>query len=185
MRTTGTVSSCRHIVVMGVSGSGKTAVGQAMAADLGMEFIEGDDYHPDANVDKLAAGIPLSDEDRWPWLRALVDVVAERHEAGAGTVLACSALRRVYRNVLRTASPQGESFVIQLDAEEASLRSRLEHRRGHYMPASLLESQLATLEPLEPDETGAVIDARLPEPDVVAEALAAVRAWHGTLPTGR
>jgi gluconokinase len=185
MRTTGTVSSCRHIIVMGVSGSGKTAVGHAMAEGLGMEFIEGDDYHPDANVEKLAAGIPLTDEDRWPWLRALVDLVAERHEAEAGTVLACSALRRVYRNVLRTASPQGESFVIQLDADEAALRSRLEHRRGHYMPASLLESQLATLEPLEPDETGAVIDARVPEPDVVAEALAAVRAWHGTLPTGR
>src|SRR5688572_30944649 len=123
---------------MGVSGSGKTGVGKALAERLKIEFIEGDDYHPDANVEKMAAGIPLTDEDRWPWLRALSDLVTERHVRDAGTVLACSALRREYRDVLRAAVPSTESFVIHLDADEATLRARVEHRRGHYMPASLL-----------------------------------------------
>jgi gluconokinase len=176
---------CRHVIVMGVSGSGKTAVGKALADRLGLEFIEGDDYHPPANVEKMAAGIALTDEDRRPWLRALANLVVGRHARGAGTVLACSALRRAYRDVLRATVPSEESFVIQLDADAATLRSRLEHRRGHYMPASLLQSQLATLEPLEPDEAGAVIDATRPESDVATQALAAVRAWHGTLPPGR
>jgi gluconokinase len=176
---------CSHVIVMGVSGSGKTAVGQTLAELVGFEFIEGDDQHPAANVEKMAAGVPLTDEDRWPWLRTLADLVAERHAQGIGTVLACSALRRAYRDLLGAAVPETESFVIQLDADEATLRSRLEHRRGHYMPASLLDSQLATLEPLGPDEAGIVIDATRPELEVVAQALAAVRAWHGTLPPGR
>jgi gluconokinase len=176
---------CKHVIVMGVSGSGKTGVGQALAEGLGFEFIEGDDHHPEANVEKMAAGIPLTDEDRWPWLRALADFVAERHQRDAGTVLACSALRRTYRDVLRAAVPTEESFAIQLDADETTLRSRLEQRRGHYMPASLLESQLATLEPLEPDESGVVLNATRPEREVVEQALTAVRSWHGTLPPGR
>jgi carbohydrate kinase (thermoresistant glucokinase family) len=170
---------------MGVSGSGKTAVGERLAAELGLAFIEGDDHHPEANVTKMAAGIPLTDEDRSPWLRTLADVVAARHRRDAGTVLACSALRRAYRDALRAAAPLNESFVIQLDADEATLRSRLEQRRGHYMPASLLESQLATLEPLEPEESGVVLDATQPEPEVVGRAVAAIRAWHATLPPGR
>jgi gluconokinase len=176
---------CTHVIVMGVSGSGKTAVGRALAKELDLEFIEGDDHHSAANVEKMAAGIPLTDEDRWPWLRTLAALIAERHAQDAGTVLACSALRRDYRDVLRAAAPTEESFAIQLDADAKTLRSRLEHRSGHYMPASLLESQLATLEPLEPDEAGAVIDATPLEPEVIAETLAAVRAWHGTLPPGR
>jgi gluconokinase len=176
---------CSHIIVMGVSGSGKTVVAKALAERLGVEFIEGDDYHSAANVDKMAAGIPLTDEDRWPWLRTLATLVVERHAQGAGTVLACSALRREYRDVLRATVPLEESFVIQLDADAETLRSRLEDRRGPYMPASLLDSQLATLEPLERDEAGAVIDAARPEADVATQALAVVRAWHGTLPPGR
>jgi carbohydrate kinase (thermoresistant glucokinase family) len=176
---------CSHVIVMGVSASGKTAIGQTLADRLRVEFIEGDDYHPAANIEKMAAAIPLTDEDRWPWLRTLAAMIAERHVQGAGTVLACSALRRAYRDELRAAVPPVESFAIQLDADEATLRSRLEQRRGHYMPASLLESQLATLEPLEPDEAGAVIDAAQPESEVMAQTLAAVRAWHGTLPPGR
>jgi carbohydrate kinase (thermoresistant glucokinase family) len=177
---------CSHVIVMGVSGSGKTAIAHALAKELGTEFVEGDDHHPAANVEKMAAGIPLTDEDRWPWLRTLATLIAERHARGAGTVLACSALRRAYRDVLRAAVPREESFVLQLDPDEATLRSRLEQRRSHYMPTSLLESQLATLEPLGSDEHGVVIvDAAQPERDVAAEALAAVRAWHGTLPPGR
>jgi gluconokinase len=176
---------CSHVIVMGVSGSGKTVVAKKLAEGLGIEFIEGDDYHPAANVEKMAAGIPLTDEDRWPWLRALADLIADRHQHGAGTVLACSALRRAYRDVLRDTVPPEESFVIHLDADQETLRARVERRRGHYMPTSLLDSQLATLEPIETDEPGIVVDAEQREPEVVAEALAAVRAWHGTLPPGR
>ncbi len=174
-----------HVIVMGVSGSGKTTVGQALAAPLGFEFIEGDAFHPPANIEKMTAGVALTDDDRRPWLDALVDVVRERHGRGVGTVLACSALRRAYRDRLRTAVPPGESFVVALEADAGMLRSRLERRRGHYMPASLLESQLATLEPLEGDERGVTLDTTRSEQLVVADALSALRPPHGTLPAGR
>ena len=165
-----------HVIVMGVSGSGKTTVGQALASSLGFEFIEADAFHPAANIERMTAGIPLTDEDREPWLAALVDVVRERHDRGIGTVLACSALRRAYRDRLRTAVPQEESFVVALESNAETLRSRLETRRGHYMPASLLESQLATLEPLERDESGATLDTTRPQELVIADALSAARS---------
>jgi gluconokinase len=165
-----------HVIVMGVSGSGKTTVGQALADALGFEFIEGDAFHPTANVEKMAAGIPLTDDDRRPWLDALVDVVHERHERGVGTVLGCSALRRAYRDRLRTAVPRAESFVLALDADREPLATRLVSRRGHYMPASLLASQLATLEPLTSDEAGVTLDATRPLDAVIAGARAAVPA---------
>jgi gluconokinase len=149
-----------HVIVMGVSGSGKTTVGQALANTLAFEFIEADAFHPAANIEKMTAGIPLNEDDREPWLAALVDVVRERHDRGIGTVLACSALRRAYRDRLRTAVPEEESFVVALEADAATLRSRLETRRGHFMPASLLESQLAALELLEPDERGIRLSMR-------------------------
>jgi gluconokinase len=177
--------TCTHVLVMGVSGSGKTTVGMALAGALEAEFIEGDDVHPEANVRKMAAGIPLTDADREPWLAALAALLTDRHDRGVSTVLACSALRRAYRDRLRGAVPGGESFVVFLAGEASSFRPRLETRRGHYMPASLLESQLATLEPLDRDEAGATIDAGASQADVLAAAVAAVRAWHGTLPTGR
>lgn len=164
---------------MGVSGSGKSAVGEALAIGLDLEFIEGDEHHPPANVEKMAAGIPLADEDRWPWLHALADLLAERHDRDIGTVLACSALRRSYRDVLRAAVPAEESFVIELDADEATLRARLEDRRGHFMPANLLASQLATLERLEPDEAGVLVDASRGLETVIAEAVGAVRTRLG------
>lgn len=176
---------CEHVIVMGVSGSGKSVVGKRLAAQLGVEFIEGDDHHPPANIEKMAAGIPLTDEDRGPWLRALAELIGKRHEVGARTVLACSALRRAYRDVLRAALPIEESFVVHLVADAETLRSRLATRRGHYMPASLLDSQIATLEPIDSDEAGVVLYATKPEPEVVAAALAAVRDRHGTLRTGR
>jgi gluconokinase len=137
----------------------------------------------------MAAGIPLTDEDRRPWLAALAGMLGDYHRRGDGTVLACSALRRAYREVLRSAVPPAESFVVALEVDRDTLRARMAGRTGHYMPVSLLDSQLATLEPLEPDERGVTIDARRPPDDVVAAALAAVRAVrerrHGTLPPGR
>jgi gluconokinase len=177
--------TCTHILVMGVAGSGKSTIGAALAGILRAEFIEGDEHHPPANVEKMAAGIPLTDADREPWLARLAEVLADRHAHGESTVLACSALRRAYRDRLRASVPGDESFGILLVADAQTLEHHLEARRGHYMPASLLESQLATLEPLESDEAGATIDAMGSPPDVVAAALAAVRARHGTLPPGR
>ena len=176
---------CSHVIVIGVSGSGKSAVAEPLAMQLGFEFVEGDEYHPTMNIEKMSAGIPLSDADRWPWLRALADLLIARHDQGISTVLACSALRRAYRDVLRATVPRDESFVIALDADEATLRARLEHRRGHYMPTSLLDSQLATLEPLEPDEIGATVDASGSLDALIADAVTAVRAGHGTLGPGR
>jgi gluconokinase len=177
--------TCSHVLVMGVSGSGKSAVGEQLAQRLGVEFIEADEFHPAANVEKMTAGIPLTDVDRAPWLAALGAVLADRHARGISTVLACSALRRAYRDRLRSPVPAAESFVLHLAAPATSLRPRIEARRGHYMPASLLDSQLATLERLEPDEVGATIDATLPQPEVVDAAIEAVRAWLGAPGAGR
>ena len=180
-----TEGPCLHVVVMGVSGSGKSIVGERLAAEPGFEFIDGDDHHSPENIAKMSAGIPLTDEDRGPWLRTLADLVVARHASGEPTVLACSALRRAYRDLLRAAIPSAESFVIHLEADAETLRTRMASRHGHYMPASLLESQLATLEPLDRDEAGVVLDATQPVQQVVRAALDAVRAEHGTLRPGR
>jgi gluconokinase len=162
-----------HVVVMGVAGCGKTAVAERLAERLGLAFAEGDAHHPRANVDKMAAGRPLTDEDRRPWLEDLVAWTRGRQADGCSTVLSCSALRRRYRDVLREADP--ETFFVHLHATFAVLADRMTHR-AHYMPVSLLESQFATLEPLGDDELGVRIDVTQALDDVVAEAEAAVRS---------
>jgi gluconokinase len=161
---------------MGVAGSGKSSVAKELGTALDLEVIEGDDYHPPENVEKMAAGVPLTDEDRRPWLQTLAGLVGARHAAGIGSVLACSALRRSYRDILRATVPSDESFVIDLEGDAETLRSRMAERTGHFMPVSLLESQLATLEPLHPDERGAVIDVRRPLDAVLDEASSAMRS---------
>jgi gluconokinase len=138
------------VVVMGVAGVGKTAVGKRVARTLGLAFHDADDFHPDANRRKMAAGIPLTEADRQPWLEDLARRMTE-WEAGGGAVVACSALRRRHRDLLAAASPGAVRFVF-LDAPEDVIRARLAERRGHYMPASLLDSQLATLERPGDDE---------------------------------
>ena len=155
------------VVVMGVCGAGKTAVGRALAAVLGVPFVDGDDLHPPANVARMAAGTALTDDDRRGWL----DAVAARLAAaapGGGVVLACSALKRDYRDRLRRAAP-ATRFVF-LHGEPALIAERLAARRGHYMPASLLRSQLDTLEPPSADEDALTLDVDAP---VEAIALAA------------
>src|SRR5699024_7381384 len=152
MMLRGTEVSTTHVVVMGVSGSGKSTVATGLVRATGYAFAEADEFHPPANVAKMAAGHALVDEDRWPWLRALADWTAARQQEGVSTVMACSALRRSYRDVLRTGAP--ETSFVHVDGAASVIRKRMNHRDGHFMPASLLESQIATLEPLEPDEHG-------------------------------
>ena len=129
------------LVVMGVSGCGKTSVGKMLASGLGYRFIEGDSRHPAANVEKMQGGIPLCDDDRWPWLETLGAELA----ADEATVISCSALKRSYRDLLRERAGQPITFVF-LQGTRTMLASRLTGRKGHYMPLSLLDSQLATLE---------------------------------------
>jgi gluconokinase len=165
------------VVVMGVSGSGKTTLGRGLADRLHWRFQEGDELHPRANVEKMSRGEPLTDEDRWPWLDAIGEWLDERERAGESAVLTCSALRRSYRDRLRSGRP-GVRFC-HVDAPEEVLRDRLEHRQGHYMPASLLPSQLDTLEPLADDEPGVVVAAENDPDDVLAEALEALGLSEG------
>ncbi len=156
------------VVVMGVSGSGKTTVAVQLAERLGWEFAEGDDFHPRANVDKMAAGHPLDDDDRWPWLRTIGGWIDQREATGRSVVVTCSALKRSYRDLLREGRPS--VWFAHVTADAAVIRERIEGRSGHYMPASLLDSQLATLEPLGPDEPGAEISGAGP-PDAVVDGL--------------
>jgi len=164
-----------HVVVMGVSGTGKTSVGEELAEELGCEFIEGDSLHPSANIEKMSAGIPLTDEDRWPWLQAIAELVAVRDLEGTSTVVTCSALKRKYRDILRDAAP---TFFVHLDAPFEVLQARMQRRTKHFMPTSLLRSQVDTLEELGDDEAGTVVDVSPPFDEVVEEAVNAVRTHY-------
>lgn len=168
-----------QVVVMGVSGTGKSAVGSAVAARLSMPYVEGDEHHPPANVAKMAGGTPLTDEDRRPWLEELAGILASAAADGRSTVLGCSALRRRYRDLLRGDLPSGSVVFLHLVADADVLDARMRHRE-HFMPASLLRSQLETLEPLEPDEAGAVLDVDAPLDRVVEQGVEAVLALRGS-----
>jgi gluconokinase len=158
------------VILMGVTGAGKSSVLRPLAERLDAAFAEGDAFHSAANVSKMRAGIPLGDEDRWPWLRSIAEWIGAREREGIDAVVACSALRRSYRNLLRDGHPSVR--FVHLTASPAVLERRLETRRGHYMPPSLLPSQLETLEPLGADEPGfELIGDRTPAD--LAEAIAA------------
>lgn len=159
----------RHIVVMGVSGSGKSTLAEALAAELSLPMAEADEFHPPENIAKMAAQNPLTDEDRWPWLHALRDWMSSH--ATTGSIITCSALRRSYRDLLRTA--QGQVVFLQVDVDLPRLSTRLAHRSGHFMPPALLESQLSTLEPLQPEEDGIL----LRNDTSVEDLLEAARSW--------
>jgi len=158
------------IVVMGVSGSGKTTIGTALAEALGVEYAEADTFHPKANIDKMTAGTPLTDADRAPWLEAIAGWIRD-HQATGGVVTS-SALKRRYRDVLRTG---GDVWFAHLHGDRAILAERMQSRSGHFMPVSLLDSQLADLEPLQDDEPGAIFDIRETPAEITAAALAAFR----------
>ena len=163
--------SSNHVVIMGVSGSGKTTVGHNVAALTGHAYRDGDDMHPAENIAKMSAGTPLNDADRWPWLTAIGTWLAAQP---AGTMVGCSALKRSYRDLLREHCP--DVIFVHVAGEFDVLAERMQHRAGHFMPASLLQSQFDTLEPLEADEAGAVFDVDQPEEEIarqVADYLAA------------
>ncbi|MFJ5262969.1 gluconokinase [Streptomyces sp. NPDC088387] len=148
------MSTPHVVVVMGVAGTGKTTIGPLLAARLGVPYAEGDDFHPRANIDKMTAGTALTDDDRWPWLDAIGAWADSR--TGLGGVVSSSALKRSYRDRLRAAAP--DLVFVHLTGDRALIEDRMSHRQGHFMPAALLDSQFATLEPLQPDEAGVAVD---------------------------
>ncbi len=165
------MTGAAQVVAMGVSGTGKSAVGTRVAALLSMEYVEGDTHHPQANIDKMSAGHPHTDEDRRPGLEELSAILARRRADGEPTILGCSALKRSYRDLLRG---DGDVVFLHLAAGFDVLHERMEHRE-HFFPPSLLRSQLDTLEPLQPDERGVVIDVDAPLDAVVERAVAGLR----------
>jgi len=144
------------LVVMGVSGAGKTTVATALADRLGWPMAEADEFHPAANIAKMSAGVPLTDADRVPWLLLLRDWIAKQDKEGKNTIVTCSALKRSYRDLLSEAP--GRVRFVHLNGSREVIASRLKTRSGHFMPPGLLDSQLASLEPLDPDEDGITVD---------------------------
>ena len=166
-----------QIIVMGVSGSGKSTIGALIAGALGVPFVDGDALHPQSNIEKMAGGKPLNDDDRWPWLTVVGQTLAEAGATGKGMVIACSALRRAYRQTILDSAPQAR--FVHLDGSREVLSARIEGRSGHFMPPSLLDSQFATLEPLGADEPGMVIDIDQAVAEIVSEAVAKIRPATG------
>ncbi|WP_137990332.1 gluconokinase [Streptomyces vilmorinianum] len=172
-----TTSPTAHqvVVVMGVAGTGKTTIGPLVADALGVPYAEGDDFHPAANVAKMSAGIPLDDADRGPWLDAIGRWAHDR--AGLGGVVSSSALKRIYRDRLRAAAP-GVVF-LHLTGDRELIERRMTERRGHFMPTALLDSQFATLQPLQEDEAGVAVDVSGSPEEIAARAVAALRRFAG------
>ena len=161
------------IVVMGVAGSGKTTIASGLAEQLGVPFVEGDSLHPIANVKKMAAGIPLTDEDRWPWLKAIGERMEVERDTGHGVVVSCSALKHAYRDCLRR-HVHGKVYFILLDGSRELITDRMKKRKGHFMPPALLDSQFATLEKPTPDEDAVILDISHTVPALLAEAARSV-----------
>jgi gluconokinase len=163
------------IVVMGVAGSGKTTIASGLAEKLGVPFVEGDSLHPIANVKKMANGIPLTDEDRWPWLAAIGERMEVERLTGHGVVVSCSALKHAYRDCLRK-EVHGKVHFILLDGSRELITDRMKKRKGHFMPPALLDSQFATLEKPTSDEHAVILDISHTVPTLLAEAAQSVGA---------
>ena len=158
----------QHLVIMGVAGSGKTTVAGLLAQRLGWPSAEADEFHPAANVAKMAAGTPLTDDDRWPWLDAIARWIGEQDAAGRSSIVTCSALKRSYRDVL--AAAPGRVRFVHLAGDPAVIAERMGHRTGHFMPTALLDSQFATLEKPTADEHAVILDISHTVPALLAEA---------------
>ena len=156
-------------VVMGVSGSGKSTVAEALAARLGWRFEDGDGYHPPANVAKMSAGQPLTDEDRWPWLQAIADEIDRLSAAGQRAVIACSALKRAYREIL--VHGRDDIRIVFLSGTQDLIGDRLAARKGHFMPSGLLVSQFRTLQPPQPDERPITVSIDAPVEAIVDDII--------------
>lgn len=169
-------STVTHLVIMGVAGCGKTTAAISLGTLTGWPVAEADDFHPQANIDKMSAGIPLTDEDRWPWLESLRDWMGQQAERGSSSIVTCSALKRSYRDLLSKAP--GRVLFIHLVAEQDALRTRMEQREGHFMPPELLPSQFATLEDLAEDEDGIVVES-LATPEETLNAILAALTREG------
>ena len=165
----------RQFVMMGVAGSGKSHIGAALAARLGMTYLEGDDFHPEANVEKMSRGEPLTDDDRWPWLEKVGHALAL---APSDTIIGCSALKRRYRDLIRSMAPR--SVFLFLDGDRALIAQRMAARDGHFMPLSLLDSQFAALEHLQTDEDHLTTPIT-GSPDDIVESFATQLAAGGYL----
>jgi carbohydrate kinase (thermoresistant glucokinase family) len=157
-----------HYVIMGVAGSGKSVIGEQLARALDVPFVEGDDLHSSANKRRMAAGIPLTDDDRHGWLLAIAARLREAQRTGTGLVATCSALKRGYRDLLRSAGAADAQFVY-LAGPRDLIAERLAQRQGHFMPLSLLESQFTTLEEPAPDESAWKIDISATPPAIIAD----------------
>jgi gluconokinase len=159
----------RALIVMGVSGSGKSTIAEALAARLNWRFEDGDSFHPAANVAKMESGQPLTDDDRWPWLQAIAGEIDRSIDAGTPLIVACSALKRAYRDVL--VHGRNDVAIIYLDGSKELIAERLRVRKNHFMPPGLLDSQFATLEPPRADEHAIAVSIDAPVPAIVANIL--------------
>ena len=164
-----TASAPFAVIVMGVSGSGKSTIGEALAKRLSWRYEDGDKFHPAGNVAKMAAGQPLTDEDRWPWLGAIADQIDRLSAAGVRSVIACSALRRVYRDILVHGCQ--DVRLVYLNGTQALIADRLSRRKGHFMPQGLLTSQFNTLEPPTADEHAVTVSTAAPVKTIVDDVL--------------
>lgn len=169
------------VVVMGVSGSGKSTIGALLGERLGGRFIDGDDLHPAANKEKMGAGIPLDDDDRWPWLESIGRTLESSRQSGTGIVVACSALKRRYRDLLREHAP--EVVFVHLEGTAETLGARMAGRNHEFMPVTLLASQLEALESLEPNEAHVLLDVRKSPAALVEDAIAALQPGTATAVT--
>ena len=172
-----------HLVVMGVAGSGKSTLAAALSERLGWDFAEADEFHPEANIAKMTQGIPLQDEDRWPWLQEIRNWMTAQARAGCSTVLTCSALKKSYRQLLSEA--EGRVLFLHLDGGTDLISQRMQGREGHFMPPTLLPSQLATLEPLSQEELDAGslrLDISQTPEQLVAAVVEALKLPSGQAP---
>jgi gluconokinase len=157
------------IVLMGVAGSGKTTIGEKLAERLGWPYEDADKYHPKANVEKMSAGRPLTDEDRWPWLQAIADEIDQVCKQQGQLVIGCSALKRAYRDIL--VHGRGDVRIVYLDGTQELIARRLKARKGHFMPPALLDSQFSTLQPPGPDEHPVTVSIEAPVETIVDDIM--------------